>query len=43
MAVGPDSNWRPAARARSSTASVHGMPLAGDWRHKVAAHQVAGP
>jgi len=38
--LGPDSNWRAAARTWSSTTAVHGMPLPGDWRHQVAPHQV---
>jgi len=40
--LGSESNRRPAARTRSATATMHGMPLPGDWRHEVAAHQVAG-
>ena len=42
MPLGSDSNRRPAARTRSSTARVNSMALAGNGCHKVAAHQVAG-
>ena len=42
MALGSDSNRRPAAGTRSSAAPVDRMALAGNWCHKIAAHQVAG-
>ena len=42
MPLGSDSNRRPAARTRSSTARVNSMALAGNGCHKVAAHQVPG-